>query len=203
MHVYSVTSTWSYLKHSFVLLAALTSVAGCSGSDTGAMRSPVERGTYEIRTWTVNPQNCDTEGASVLEKKGHETSLGLSDATFFGMPYLHVNSFQSFGLGEDPGGMTSYNPSLDIQFGEENANVLHGESVMAGSNPSGSDCVGSLTNHVLEYNADEHSIRIESRTTKVTFAKDAEGRCMTDGAKAAAKGKACSDLRVVTATHAG
>lgn len=185
------------------LLLAMSAIVGCGGASFEEVAAPLE-GTYLVETWSRNDEGCDAEGASIVDQL-EETYLVLARAEAMGQPYLQTVSCSDPADCEAKAEAIPKNGNFvawyTFTFTEaKGANELLGEEVSTGfSSADRADCTqGKFADHSLQA-LDDGTIRIEQRTRVADYAKDSRGYCTTEGTKAAAKGKACSRLQVITA----
>ena len=187
------------------LLLAMTPIVGCGGASVEEVASQLE-GVYLVEAWNRNEEGCDTEGGSILDQL-EETNLVLAPGEAMGQPYLETVSCSDPADCEAKAEAIPKNGSFvawyTFTFTEaKTANELYGEYASTGFSSSDSDvCTqGELADRSLQALSDG-TIRIEERTRVADHPKDSRGYCTTEGTKAAAEGKACSQLQVITASR--
>lgn len=180
-----------------LLLAACAGCGGDGGAGSGDMGA--FEGTYSITSYTENTMGCDVEGPSVAA----DNPAGLTGVVvnFF----VDVLTLQTCEDATDCAAVMAEAQANDTLpffggwvFETVEGNTANGRVISASG--FGGNCNGRVVKFTLSLN-DDGSIRMESRTQESNpFSADAEGRCNTEDAEAAADGTPCTELTVIEAS---
>ncbi len=173
---------------------------GSSDDDFDAAAASME-GIYQVQSYTRNDNACSAGGESIL---GADRFAAAYTQKFLGITLLSVISCASPADCRDKLAAERAGEGFQIDF-LFSVQFLGGDGELIGSGAStgfgdGEVCTeAELTATLLTLAGSE--LRLEQAITIADdFPVDSNGFCTTSGASAAAEGKTCSQLKVLTAT---
>ena len=183
---------------------ACAAVLGC-GAPTVEKLGEKWGGVYAVESFTTNATGCDGEGASTLESLRERHVVVVATKTL-GESRVGVLSCADLEACREKARQLAAGEMLSGEYFYDFTTVTPGGGLSARYASSGFAsedrklCTGgSASDRTLTRVGDR--LRIEERTRRASdYPADAEGGCWTDKALAAAEGKPCGQLRVLTAT---
>ena len=186
-------------------LALVVLFAGACGEDDDSGfddAADAVVGIYQVTTWTRNADACEPGGESLLSEGGHSHAVAYKGSGF-GIKFLQLMSCanpadcrEKVRELEGGGGVSS---EFGYTFTSASGDTLTGGSVSTGFGRDGTCSGASVTSVSLE-RLDDSAIKVEEEITIADdYPEDSEGFCTTDAAKAAARGKSCSEFELLEA----
>lgn len=170
---------------------------GCGGDDGLTAFD----GVYSIDTWTENPDDCNSEGASILANQT-DMSFFVKDDEFFGVEFISVVQCPTVADCAAEAASDSINLSL-ISFEEgSDSSGWRGTGAFLGNDGMGSPCNGEVFVNLMTGPADD-VVRIEIEHKEVVdFPAEADGNCDTDVVLAQESSFPCTSLEAFEGSFA-
>jgi hypothetical protein len=174
------------LRSNRSVLAVLTCLFGCGSS------SDLE-GVFELASWTTNTADCTSEGTPAFEQQQYSHFFVRQD-DFFGLRLMNAVMCDSLSTCRTEAADQDTFYIGNFLFDQVDPDGWTG----ARGYLADADCSGVVFEAHLS-GVEGESIRIEEHSKTVTdVARDADGDCDFDAARAQAAPQACEALTVVT-----
>jgi hypothetical protein len=187
-----------------LIFAGAFAITGCGGNaaaDFGLASVSAFEGIYQLTAASENMVDCAAPGASQLAEL-RDQFFGINDVDVFGLKLALLDSCSDVtdcrAKREKQQAKQSYPVEYTFTFDNTtNATTLTGSTSSTGFG-EGTQCVErTYAEHVLTMAAD-HSVHLESRTTKLSDQAQKNGSCVVEPAKSRqeAAGMPCSSLKI-------
>lgn len=180
-----------------LLALALAVASGCGGDDGTAFE-----GIYSIDTWTENPDDCNSDGDSILADQT-DTAFYLENANFLGSDFVTGTTCADVdACAMDAAESDFVLLGFNFNEGNDTDGWESGAGAFLSNDGQGGPCTGAVFLQFMSSPADG-VIRIETQNKEIVdLPAGSDGSCDTDVAIEMEPDLPCTSLEVIEGTFA-